>query len=79
MRSSVMLFAQRLFLWLGVVALVYAGGTAYMPARIKDTSRRGSTRSSHPHRSSVRIVKAPPIFAKGILSANSKFPELEFQ
>lgn len=28
MRSSVLGFAQRLFLWLGVAALVYAGGTA---------------------------------------------------
>lgn len=41
MRFSVLLFAQRLFLWLGVAALAYAGGTAvYASAYQRYESRK---------------------------------------
>ena len=41
MRSSVLLFVQRLFLWLGVAALAYAGGTAvYASAYQRYESRK---------------------------------------
>jgi sortase A len=41
LRSSVLLFVQRLFLWLGVAALAYAGGTAvYASAYQRYESRK---------------------------------------
>ena len=61
MRSSVLRFAQRLFLWLGVAALAYAGGTAaYAGMYQRYESWTFEQAVATPKVITTAIVEAPP-------------------